>query len=298
MTLPMRHQHSPMTREASGGPPFDRLFVAVLLIVLTMPISTRSQEYLSGTEVAGIAAGVATSFVIGERMARFDSTAHVFWKQPGGLERSLMASIGGSYYTGKSNFLDSRVGSAYTGLGAGIVLGLVDLTWTQNDETKTFFQDQFLFVSGLAATKAVTAVFKGGFRRRRPNAAIYPEETAASGLNDFAYNHRSFISGHVSSAFFASAFLNIRLRSVMHSRMTSSEYRSWRWLPPGILYSWATFVGWTRIHAYKHYPSDVLAGAAVGIILAEFFHSLGKDGWNESSADRNAPSLITVSFSF
>jgi membrane-associated phospholipid phosphatase len=278
--------------------PIGRLSTAVLLIALTIPVSLRSQEYLSGSEVAGIATGVATSFVISERIAHFDSTAHIFWKQPGGLERSLMASIGGSYYTGKSNFLDSKVGSAYTGLGAGIALGLVDLTWAKHEETKTFFQDQFLFISGLAATKAVTAMLKGGFRRKRPNAALYPEQTETSGLNDFTYNHRSFVSGHASSAFFASAYLNIRLRSVMHSRMTSSHYRTWRWLPPGILYSWATLVGWTRIHAYKHYPSDVLAGAAVGIILAELFHSLGKDGWSESSATGDTPSMFRVSFSF
>ncbi len=34
----------------------------------------------------------------------------------------------------------------------------------------------------------------------------------------------------------------------------------------------ATGVGWARVEAGKHFPSDVLAGAALGHFLSVFFH--------------------------
>ncbi len=36
-------------------------------------------------------------------------------------------------------------------------------------------------------------------------------------------------------------------------------------------YAAASFVGWSRIRANKHYPIDVIAGAAIGILSNYYF---------------------------
>ena len=55
----------------------------------------------------------------------------------------------------------------------------------------------------------------------------------------------------------------------MRQELHAGEYRDYRWAPPTVLFSWASFVGWSRIHAYKHFVSDVMVGAAVGVLPAE-----------------------------
>ncbi|MBD3403368.1 phosphatase PAP2 family protein, partial [candidate division GN15 bacterium] len=111
------------------------------------------------------------------------------------------------------------------------------------------------------------------FRRRRPMAALAPELMPPG--TTYRYAHQSFVSGHTSSSFFAMAFTNMHLRALMRAEMTTDEYRSWRWLPPTLLFGWASYVGWSRIHAYKHYITDVIAGALVGWMVAELFYHFG-----------------------
>jgi membrane-associated phospholipid phosphatase len=59
----------------------------------------------------------------------------------------------------------------------------------------------------------------------------------------------------------------------MRHELTPSEYDGWNWAPPTILFSWASFVGWSRIHSYKHFFTDVAAGALAGFLVAELFYS-------------------------
>lgn len=61
---------------------------------------------------------------------------------------------------------------------------------------------------------------------------------------------QSFPSGHTSSAFCGAAFLDMR-------------YGHSYGIPA---YAAASLVGWSRIESDNHYPIDVLAGAAIGII--------------------------------
>lgn len=60
----------------------------------------------------------------------------------------------------------------------------------------------------------------------------------------------SFVSGHTSSAFSAAAFIQRRY--------------GWKYGLPAYLA--ASFVGWSRVKAGRHYSDDVLRGAAIGIL--------------------------------
>lgn len=60
----------------------------------------------------------------------------------------------------------------------------------------------------------------------------------------------SFPSGHATLAFTGAEFIR-------------KEY-GWRWAAPA--YGAAGFVGWSRVHAKRHYTRDVVAGALVGML--------------------------------
>lgn len=65
----------------------------------------------------------------------------------------------------------------------------------------------------------------------------------------------SFPSGHTSAAFQGAAFIHKRY--------------GWEYGIPA--YIAAGYVGWSRVEAQKHYWSDVAAGAAIGILSADYF---------------------------
>lgn len=65
----------------------------------------------------------------------------------------------------------------------------------------------------------------------------------------------SFPSGHASRAFMGAGFIHARY--------------GWKWALPA--YAGATYVAISRVHAKKHYPEDVIAGAAIGVATSFFF---------------------------
>ena len=76
---------------------------------------------------------------------------------------------------------------------------------------------------------------------------------------------KSFPSHHSSEAFSSSTLANRNLNSI-----TMSEKVRVPMQVANILL--ATSVGWARVEAGKHFPSDVLAGAALGHFLSAFIH--------------------------
>ena len=95
------------------------------------------------------------------------------------------------------------------------------------------------------ATESMTTAFKRGVARRRPNAA----------------NNRSFPSGHTSAAF-AAGTLARRNVAASDFNPTASRVLDVSFISMGVGTSWA------RVEAGMHYPSDVLAGAALGHFIA------------------------------
>ena len=68
-------------------------------------------------------------------------------------------------------------------------------------------------------------------------------------------DHRSFPSGHTSSAFSGASFIHFRY--------------SFKYSIP--LYLLAAFTGYSRVESKKHYTEDVIAGAGLAIFNSWYF---------------------------
>jgi undecaprenyl-diphosphatase len=99
----------------------------------------------------------------------------------------------------------------------------------------------------------LTRLLKIGFGRIRPS--------RGQGWSFFSIEsgHDAFPSGHAADAFVSGIFLFYLLKN--------SKYSNYRYLP--ILY--AGFIALTRMVINVHYPSDVLAGTAIGVLGAWFY---------------------------
>jgi membrane-associated phospholipid phosphatase len=152
-----------------------------------------------------------------------------------------------------SQYWQNTSNSAYWfsgGLIAGtLVAGFID----NNDQIK---HNGYEAVLNLALDAGVQEALKVTFNRTRPSDR-YPDEVFVKSPT----HGKSFPSGHASLAFCTAATLSL-------------DYHKWYITVPA--YVWASSVGYSRMYLGKHYPSDVLGGAAVGMGTAYVGHWLNK----------------------
>lgn len=108
------------------------------------------------------------------------------------------------------------------------------LIWN-DDNTKPTWQFIKAYGSGFILQQALKHIVL----EKRPDGADY----------------YSFPSGHTTSAFSGAAFIQQRY--------------GWKYGIPS--YILASYVGYTRVQAHKHYPWDVLGGAVIGIGTSYLF---------------------------
>jgi membrane-associated phospholipid phosphatase len=143
------------------------------------------------------------------------------------------------------------------------------------------YGEALLFQSGL------TFMLKSLVARTRPfvyndDPAIQPEKKL------IIYARRSFPSAHASTAFTSAVFLG----SVYSRLNPNSSARPWIWA--GGL-AGASITGISRILAGQHFPTDVLAGAAIGALtgwVVPALHRQDEDG--EATQARVAIPLLTL----
>ncbi len=111
-------------------------------------------------------------------------------------------------------------------------------------------------VGSLAVNTVITEGLKYSINRNRPY-VTYPGEVHPYVIE----SDPSFPSGHTSMAFATATTLSL-------------EFKKWYVVVPA--YLWAAGVGYSRLYQGEHYPSDVLAGAAVGAGSALLSHWLTK----------------------
>lgn len=113
----------------------------------------------------------------------------------------------------------------------------------------------------LAVTGVATIALKTAIGRTRPGFGREQDEfDAFTGSNSY----RSLPSGHTSTAFAVATVLTLELGD------------SGPWIPY-VTYPIATWVGVSRVMDEKHWPTDILAGAALGILSAQVWHGLRRD---------------------
>ena len=142
---------------------------------------------------------------------------------------------------------------------AGVPVGVLAAGFITGDAA---LKKKSIEVFGAMVTEVIVSeAMKKIFDRQRP-AEKYP------GII-FPYKDlhgQSFPSGHTSLAFAAAASLSIQCK---------------KWYVTVPAYLWAGSVCYSRIYLGVHYPSDVLAGAAVGIGSAYLVHWANKKLFGE-----------------
>jgi membrane-associated phospholipid phosphatase len=98
------------------------------------------------------------------------------------------------------------------------------------------WQGNWQLAQTVATTWATTEILKVTVREERP----YQPESE---------DGKTFPSGHTSLAFAGAGYWQMR----------------YGWYVGAPMYAAASFVGWSRVHAWKHNWTDVIAGAAIGI---------------------------------
>lgn len=275
-----------------------KIILPLILLCLVFTEITIADDKIDADEFIPITIGSLATFVIGSKINDIDSNKASIFTGPFAGEESIQRFFAGEFSPGKRNFLDDSKGSAYTSAACGLILLSSNLNWPRSRASNDASEDMFLYVSGLIATKGVTELAKGLFARPRPYMIFEPEYANSREFSEYGYDHNSFFSGHTSSAFFACSFLNMRIRNIMRREMSSGDYKNWRWAPPTVLFGWATYVGYSRIQAYKHYLSDVVIGALAGYLLSELFFSFSEESDEEIRTEQRAPLLFRVSFQF
>ncbi len=122
-------------------------------------------------------------------------------------------------------------------------IGLFAVGYLEKDKS---LKEKAIFVAAtVLVSSAVSTGLKYAIRRDRPFVTypnlIYKKSDGGS---------PSFPSGHTSVAFASATSLTLAFP---------------KWYVGVPAFAWASAVGYSRMHLGVHYPSDVLAGAAVGI---------------------------------
>ena len=119
----------------------------------------------------------------------------------------------------------------------------------------------FIFI-GVGLPSLISTITKRLVGRGRPQ---HFDETGLWGFkwNVTDWTYQSFPSGHATTAFALAAVVG---------------FVSPRWFYPGL--ALAAVIGFSRISEGVHYPSDVIAGAALGLLGAYFVRWLfARSGW-------------------
>ena len=113
-----------------------------------------------------------------------------------------------------------------------------------------------MYAESLLLSLGATQLLKSATQRTRP--FVYSDNPDIPlDLKTATSARRSFPSGHTANAFTAMVFL-----ATVHDKLNpDSGARGWVWA--GCLLA-ASTTGYLRYRAGKHFPSDILAGAAIG----------------------------------
>lgn len=186
--------------------------------------------------------------------------------------RELDASVSRELATGGAGDWETVVRRAGSEMGRnypGIVLGATPLLVGALTGDDGLVDQGIHTLAAFYVACGITAMGKFVVGRRRPGRSSHP--ATFERFNDAAGYH-SFPSGHATRAFVVAAILSAEV----------GHRPGWGWVP----YAAYPMAGWTagtRVLDGAHWPTDVVAGAAVGIFSARLVE------WLAHSRDEGGP---------
>jgi membrane-associated phospholipid phosphatase len=147
-----------------------------------------------------------------------------------------------------------------------------------------------MFAEAYAVMGGVAYLAKMAVARRRPylyNTDLTPEERLGA-LDD---PKSSFFSGHAAAAFTAAAFLS-KVFTDLHG---PSAWSTLVWVSSMSL---AAYTAFARVKAGVHFPTDVIAGAAVGFAIGYLVPVLHKKGRSDRVQVAAGPNMISLNLRF
>ena len=131
-----------------------------------------------------------------------------------------------------------------------------------------FFTIAAMYAETMLYAYSLPSICKGTVLRYRPG--LYNAELSMDAKLDFGKEAKwSFFSGHTTAAF-ASAFFLAKVYSDYHPKSKANKF-----IYGGAIIT-ASTIGFLRYRAGKHFPTDILAGAAVGAIIGYGIPALHK----------------------
>jgi membrane-associated phospholipid phosphatase len=143
--------------------------------------------------------------------------------------------------------------TAGTFTAAGIIIA-PPLLLLPFERARHVANDTVVIGESMLVTSAFEAILETAVRRPRP--FLYSTAAPLSYRNETSAS-LSFPSGHTGLSF-AATFATWRTLDLLHVAPR------WKWLAFGVGLTGASFVGMSRVVAGDHFPTDVIAGAAIG----------------------------------
>lgn len=138
-------------------------------------------------------------------------------------------------------------------IGLGIPVGIATTGLIKND--KELLRNACVVIGAAAISSCVTTALKYSVKRDRPF-VTYPDITKKS-----TGGSPSFPSGHTSNSFAVATSVSL-------------AYPEWYIIVP--TFAWAGTVAYSRMELGVHYPSDIIAGAFIGIGSAYLTHKINE----------------------
>ena len=171
---------------------------------------------------------------------------------------------------GFSNVISNS--TLYVSAGIPMVMGITALS-TQNDK---LLKETCATIVGMGINTVIAYGMKYTINRPRPY-ETYPDYI----INIADEGSPAMPSGHTSIAFASATSLCL-------------HYPKWYVIAPSAL--WATSVAYSRMNIGVHYPTDVLAGAALGAGSAYLSYRLNKMIWKKYDKKKQRSNASTVVF--
>jgi len=156
--------------------------------------------------------------------------------------------------------------------------------WSQTLTVAVMFAEAYAIMGGATYLTKVAAA------RKRPflyNTDLTPEERLGA-VDD---PKSSFFSGHAAAAFTAAAFLS-KVFTDVHGPSV------WSTLVWASSLSLAAYTSFARVQAGVHFPTDVIAGAAVGFAVGYLVPVLHKKGSSDRVQVAAGPNMVTLNLRF